>query len=524
MASERAPIRLADMIAALSLATDLAMGQPMAFALRSCVVSVRLGEALGLDDAQLSEIYYQALLRYIGCNADTDVFAALFGDELALRRDFALIDSGKLPDVLRMLARHIGAANEGAGPLRKALNVARGLGVAKGVTHDAFAGHCEVAQRLAERLGFSGSVVDALGQLYERWDGRGEPNGVKGEAIAPAVRVVSLVQDALAVYDAHGADAAVEIVRERRGSAYDPAIADRFCAQASSLLPLFATEPTWEDVLALEPGPRVVLSDADFHRACVAMADFADLKSPFSLGHSRAVGELAARAAERCGLTDDDVSAIERAGLLHDIGSVAVSSGIWCKTSALSEADTERIRMHAYYTERVLARSPALAQLGAIAAQHHERLDGSGYHRAMRASALSPGGKLLAAADTYQAMIERRPHRPAHAAEAAAAELKREAREGRLDPDAVTAVLAAAGHRVAPAGRELVAGLTERELAVLRLLARGRSTKQIAAELQIAPKTADNHIQSIYSKAHVSTRAGATLFAVERGLLGDARV
>jgi HD-GYP domain-containing protein (c-di-GMP phosphodiesterase class II) len=517
----RASVRLAEVIAALSLATDLAMGQPMAFALRSCVLSVRLGEALGFDDAQLSEIYYQALLRYIGCNAETHVFAALFGDELAMRRDIALIDTGKVPDVLRVLARHIRAANEGTGPIHTALSVARGLGVAKGVTHDAFAGHCEVAQRLAERLGFSGTVVDALGQLYERWDGRGEPNGLKGEAIAPAVRVVSLVQDALAVYDAHGADATVATVRHRRGSAYDPKIADRFCAQASTLLPAFGTEPSWDDVLALEPPPRVVLSDAQFHRACVAMADFADLKSPFALGHSRYVAELAARAAERCGLTGDDVSAVERAGLLHDIGSVAVSSGIWCKAGALSESETERVRLHVYYTERVLARSPALARLGAIAAQHHERSDGSGYHRAVRANALSPGGKLLAAADTYQAMIERRPNRAARTPEDAANELKREARDGRLDHDAVNAVLAAAGHRVAPARRELIAGLTERELDVLRLMARGNVTKHIASELHIAPKTADNHIQSIYSKINVSTRAGATLFAVEHGLLDD---
>jgi HD-GYP domain-containing protein (c-di-GMP phosphodiesterase class II) len=516
---QRAPVRLAEVIAALSLATDLAMGQPMAFALRSCVLSVRLGEALGFDGPQLSEIYYQALLRYIGCNAETHVFAALFGDELALRRDIALIDAGKVPDVLRVLARHIRAANEGAGPLQSMLSVVRGLGVAKGVTHDAFAGHCEVAQRLAERLGFSGSVVDALGQLYERWDGRGEPNGLKEEAIAPAVRVVSLVQDALAVYDAHGADATVAMVRQRRGSAYDPRIADRFCAQAATLLPAFGTEPTWDDVLALEPPPRVVLSDEQFHRACVAMADFADLKSPYSLGHSRYVAELAARAADRCGLTGDDVLAVERAGLLHDIGSVAVSSGIWCKAGALSESETERVRLHVYYTERVLARSPALARLGAIASQHHERSDGSGYHRGVRANALSPGGKLLAAADTYQAMIERRPNRASHAPEDAAAELKREGRDGRLDHDAVNAVLAAAGHRVAPARRELVAGLTERELDVLRLMARGNATKHIAVQLHIAPKTADNHIQSIYSKINVSTRAGATLFAVEHGLL-----
>ena len=457
MAAQHAPVRLAEVIAALSLATDLAMGQPMAFALRSCVLSVRLGEALGYDDAQLSEIYYQALLRYIGCNAETHVFAALFGDELALRRDIALVDSGKLPDVLRVLARHIRAANAGLGPLQTALGVARGLGVAKGVTHDAFAGHCEVAQRLAERLGFSGAVVGALGQLYERWDGRGEPNSLTGEAIAPAVRVVSLVQDALATYDAHGADAAVDMVRQRRGSAYDPAIADRFCAHASKLLPAFGIEPTWDDVLALEPSPRVVLSDAEFYRACVAMADFADLKSPF-----RWVTHATSRSSRRARRS----TAASPPKMCRRL-----SARVCCTTSARSpcraasgarrgrcrESETERVRMHVYYTERVLARSPALARLGAIAAQHHERSDGSGYHRAVRGNALSPAGKLLAAADTYQAMIERRPNRPARAAEDAATELKRESREGRLDSDAVNAVLSAAGHRVAPARRELVA-------------------------------------------------------------------
>ncbi|GAC1577395.1 MAG: HD domain-containing protein [Candidatus Elarobacter sp.] len=522
MVSARTGIRLADVIAALSLATDLAMGQPMAFALRSCVVAVRLGEALGYDDAQCCEIYYQALLRYIGCNAETHAFAALFGDELALRRDFAIIDNGNLPEVLRLLARHIRRANDGAGALHMVGGVARGLAAAAGVSRAVFAGHCEVAQRLAARLGVGPAVVASLGQLYERWDGRGLPHGLKGDAIAPAVRVVTLVQDALAVHDAYGPDAAVAIVRRRRGSAYDPDVADRFCALAPALLLAFAAEPTWDAVLALEPGPRAMLSDAELHGACIAMADFADLKSPYSLGHSRSVAALAADAAVRLGLGGAEATAVERAGLLHDIGAVAVSSGIWCKTGTLSESESERARMHAYYTERILSRSPVLARLGAIAAQHHERCDGSGYHRAMRAGALSPGGKLLAAADAYQAMTEARPHRGARAPDDAANALERDARDGRLDADAVSAVLAAAGHRVARGPRDIVAGLTERERSVLRLVARGNSTKQIAVALRIAPKTADNHIQNVYSKIHVSTRAGATLYAVEHGLVADA--
>lgn len=512
-------LRLADVIASLSLATDLAMGQPPAFALRACVLAVRVGEALGLDDAGLAEVYYQALLRYIGCNAETYAQAALYGDELALRRDFALADSGNAGQVLKLLAGHIRRANAGAGPLHVSAVLAHGLLTARSVARDAFAGHCEVAQRLAERLGFGPSVLGALGQLYERWDGHGLPHGIKGEAIAPSVRIVSLVQDAAALCDAHGPDAAIATVRQRSGSAYDPAFAQRFCAIAPALLGSVAAEPSWDEILALEPQPHVVLSEERFDAACLAMADFADLKSPFALGHSRAVAELAAEAARRGGLTQRDAVLVRRAGLLHDIGSVAVSAAIWCKPGALSRTELEQVRLHAYYTERILAQPAALSELGAIAGHHHERIDGSGYHRAVRGAAIAPAAKILAAGDAYQAMLEPRPHRPARAPDEAARELRADARAGRLDGDAVAAVLNAAGHQGARARRESVAGLTERELDVLRLLARGHSTKAIGAELRIAAKTADNHIQSIYGKVAVSTRAGATLFAMEHGLL-----
>lgn len=277
--------------------------------------------------------------------------------------------------------------------------------------------------------------------------------------------------------------------------------------------------PSWEAVLALEPGVRLYLSEEQFDTACQAIADFADLKSPYTLGHSSAVAELAAGAARQCGLPEEDVVAIRRAGLLHDVGRVGISVTIWDKPGPLSEREWERVRLHSYYTERVLARPAALARLGALAALHHERLDGSGYHRGASAGSLPPAARILAAADVYHAMIEPRPHRPARTPEAAAEELRREARAGRLDSEAVNALLAAAGHRVRSARRELLAGLSERELEVLRLIARGHSKKQVASLLTISEKTVDNHIQHIYSKIGVSTRAGATLFAMEHDLL-----
>jgi HD-GYP domain-containing protein (c-di-GMP phosphodiesterase class II) len=272
-------------------------------------------------------------------------------------------------------------------------------------------------------------------------------------------------------------------------------------------------------VRSLEPGTRIYLSDEQFDNACRAIADFADLKSPYTLGHSAGVAALAASAARRYGLPQVDIDALRRAGLLHDIGRVGISAGIWGKPGPLSEREWERVRMHPYYTERVLARPGVLGRLGALAALHHERLDGSGYYRGLPASMLSPSARILAAADVYHAMTEPRPHRPALGPEKAAEQLRHEVRAGRLDSEATDSVLAAAGHQVCTTRRELVAGLSQREIEVLRLIARGYTKKQIADLLIISQKTVDNHVQHIYNKIGVSTRAGATLFATQHDLL-----
>jgi len=512
-------VRLAELMAALSVATDLGMGQPLETALSSCVVAIRLGEALGLDTDTMRDVFYQALLRYIGCNADTYLLAALVGDELALRRDFAAVDPGDVPAVVDLAVRFIRQANAGEPPPRMEAVVARGLLTLPQLTHESFAGHCEVAQRLARRLGLAESLLVCLGQLYERWDGAGQPHGLKGDAVAPAVLVVTLAQDAVVWSRIGGSDAAVATVRKRSGGAYDPGMAERFCEEASSILAGLDREPTWESVLALEPPPRDRLSEEEFDRACEALADFADIKSPYTLGHSTGVAALASGAGRRYGLVDPDVTSLRRAGLLHDIGRVGVSAGLWGKEAPLSEREWEQVRLHAYYTDRVLARPEPLRRLGALASQHHERMDGSGYHRALAGHALVPAARILAAADAYHAMIEPRPHRPALPAEAAEAELRRDVRDGRLDGDAVHAVLAEAGHRVPNIRRERPAGLSQREVEVLRLLARGFSNRDIAKQLFVAPDTVKHHIQHIYDKTSISTRAGATMFAMEHSLL-----
>ncbi len=244
------------------------------------------------------------------------------------------------------------------------------------------------------------------------------------------------------------------------------------------------------------------------------------MKSPYFLGHSRAVADLAAEAAAGLGLPAGDVRNIRRAGLVHDVGRLGISNSIWDKRGPLGPGEWERVWLHPYLTGRILRASRLLAPLGAIAAQHCERLDGSGYPRGDSGPAISPAARILGAADAYQAMREPRPHRPARSPDEAAAALRADVRAGRLDAEAADAVLGAIGHRV-PRRREGPAGLTAREVEVLRLLAQGLSNKEIAARLVISPKTAGNHVEHIYSKIDASSRATASLFAMQHGLLRD---
>jgi HD-GYP domain-containing protein (c-di-GMP phosphodiesterase class II) len=261
-----------------------------------------------------------------------------------------------------------------------------------------------------------------------------------------------------------------------------------------------------------------VLSGERFDAALEAIAAFVDLKSPYTLGHSRAVANLAAEAALRLGLPEAEVRTMRRAGLVHDLGRLGVSNAIWDKRGPRGAGEWERVRIHPFLTERILHGSPALAPLGAIALTHRERLDGSGYPRGLSGPAISREARLLGAVDAYQAMREPRPHRPELSPAEAAAELRAEVRAGRLEAEAVDAVLGAVGHRV-PRRREGAAGLTQREVEVLQLLAQGLSNKEIAERLVISPKTAGSHIEHIYSKIDASSRATASLFAMQNGLL-----
>jgi HD-GYP domain-containing protein (c-di-GMP phosphodiesterase class II) len=508
-------VRRAELIGVLSLATDLAMGQPLEHGLRTALIAVRIGAELALDDRTLEDVYYVSLLQYVGCTAESHLDAEVWGDELAARGEMVPALLGSQAGLFATGLRNIHAD---AGPLRRAGEVLRRAPRMRETLSDWALGHCEVSAMLAERLSLGLGVKEALAHLYERWDGRGFPGRIGGDDVPLPVRVMQVAHDA-DLNSAAGPEGAVEVVRARAGRGLDPTVVTAFQRKAREALALLDAPSIWGELLAAEPGRRPVLERHQVNVGLRAIADFTDMKSPYMSGHSAGVAALAAAAADEAGLPEAERELVERAGLVHDVGRVGVPARIWGKPGPLGRDELERVRLHPYHTERVLVPSPALAAIGRLASLHHERLDGSGYHRGVRGAELPPAARILAVADSYHAMTEPRPHRGPRTPEEAADTLVEEARAGHLDADAVSAVLAAAGH-----GRLVVrgprpAGLSEREAEVLGLLARGLVTKQIAHRLGIAPKTADNHIQRIYAKIGVSTRAAAILFALEHGLV-----
>jgi HD-GYP domain-containing protein (c-di-GMP phosphodiesterase class II) len=510
-------VRLAELLAILSLAADLGMGQPMEHVLRQCLISLRLAQRLGLDEADRVVVYYAALLAWVGCHVDAYEQAKWFGDDLALKADFRRVDFGPAAAGPLFMVRHLGAGK----PVveRARLGVAF-LGDGRRAAETMLENHWLAADALAARLGLAQRVRDSVQQTFERWDGKGVPKGARGEEILLTSRLVTLADVVEVFHRADGTDAAITVAMQRRGTQFDPQVVDIFAAEAASLFADLDEVRSWDAVIGAEPALGTWVAGPELDAALEAIADFTDVKSPYTIGHSRAVADLAGEAARIFGLDGEAGKLVRRAGLVHDLGRLGVSNAIWDKQGRLSHAESERVRLHPYLTERMLAYSPALAPLAAVAVQHHERLDGSGYPRGLSGRAVSAEGRVLAAADFYHSRTEPRPHRPAGTADEAAAQLRAEARTGRMDAEAVAAVLSAAGHR-ATRRPARPAGLTGREIEVLRLLARGLSNKEIGEHLVISRKTAAHHVEHIYAKTGVANRALASLFAANHGLIGD---
>jgi HD-GYP domain-containing protein (c-di-GMP phosphodiesterase class II) len=505
-------MRLAELIGTLSLAVDAGTGLPDHHALRGATLAVGLAREVKADDRTVHDAFYLPLLAMSGCTAESHASASMLGDEVLVGTEAYGLDWGDpremLPVMLRLVRRDRGPFGGLAAVVRAFSKMSSAAEVGRA--------HCEVATHLAERFGFDEAFRAALFQAFERWDGTGKPLKVKGEAIAFGMRIALVAIDANIGHRLGGVEGAVAYTRKHAKRGLDPGLVERFTGAAARLCAPLDEPSPWVTALAAEPEPWRLVNEEGVDEALRAMAHFSDLKCRFTRVHSTGVASLASAAGRRLGLGADLERTLARAGLVHDVGRVATTAAIWDKAEPLTDAERERIRLHSYVGERVLARSPSLASVAEIATVAHERLDGTGYHRRLSAASCTTAARVLAAADVYQAMRESRPYRAALDADRAASELSAMGTRGELCPDAVTAVLGAAGHAVRSLQRPR--GLTDRELEVLRLLVQGLTNKEIASALDISTKTAGHHVQHVLEKLGVTTRAAATMIAMKAGI------
>jgi HD-GYP domain-containing protein (c-di-GMP phosphodiesterase class II) len=517
-----ARLRLADLLAGLSVASDLGFGLPAEQSMRSALVATALARKLNLDDEVVADAFYATLLLHVGCTALAYETATTFGDE---RRLLPVVARTNLADFRDFVTTLLPGATRGlaALPRAKLATLLLVKGAAFGRMYDT--GSCEVGSATARRIGLGDGVQRALYEIAEWWNGGGAPGGLRGEEIALPARIARVATDA-ALYDViAGGDAAVSAVRARAGGMADPEIVRVFAEYSEELLAAAREGDPRDQLLTAEPEPIREIDDGDLGQIARAFGDLADLKLPFTHGHAAEVARLAVAAAANVRLDAAATARLEIAALLHDIGRVAVSNVVWQKPGPLTAAEWEQVRMHPYHSERILATSYALRPMATVAGMHHERLDGSGYHRGCTGRDLTPAARILAAADAFQAMSQERPYRRALTVEQAADELARDARAGRLDGDCVTAVLEAAGRPSRRRRSDLrPAGLSERELEVIGLVALGCSNAEIARRLVISKRTAEHHVQHIYAKLGVASRAAVALFAVEHDLVPRAAV
>jgi HD-GYP domain-containing protein (c-di-GMP phosphodiesterase class II) len=510
--------RRVELLASLSIAIDLGLGQPAEHMLRAALIGTRIADLLRLSNDERDAIFYTTLIMWIGCHADSHEHARWFGDDVAVRRDSYLVDWSGLP-YLRFLMGNVARGD----PLINRLTAMTALFVnARGNLSKLIHSHCASAAVLAEHIGLGSGVQSPIAFSFERYDGGGLPAGAQADAIPIVMRVAQLADMVEVHHRSYGVEGAIALARSRSGGQFDPHIVDVFVRNAEAVLADPPAGDVWTAAMSEAPDSDLRLDDESLNCLLAALGDFVDLKCPFTLGHSRAVASLAADAALAAGLDADTATLLRRAGHVHDLGRIGITNQIWSKPGSLIAAEFERVRLHPYLTTRILSQVNGLEQVAKLAGNHHEHVDGTGYPRGLSDSALTLPDRLLAAAVCYQSAREPRPYRAELSPDDAARRVRHRGQAGELDPMAVEAVLQAAGHH---ADRLTIrpGGLTPREIEVLCLVARGASHKEIAKSLLISDKTARNHVERTYAKIGVSNRVGASMYALQHGLVTATR-
>jgi HD-GYP domain-containing protein (c-di-GMP phosphodiesterase class II) len=517
--------RTADLLGALSLASDLAVGLPAEHGLRSCLIALQLAERLALPASDQVTVYYTSLLMDAGCTAWTSQMARrMMSDEIVARRE--LVFHTNTRNRLHALAWMVRFIAPSAPVARRVGPIADFASHGHEIVREGFLNTCDVARSLAARLGMSPDVQGALLSVFEQWDGGGFPRGMREQDIPLACRIVYISAFFEVFHADAGREGALDLIRKGRGRAFDPHVTDILLGAATDAefwAPLESNQSLWSVVMALEPeSPQRWLTDAQLTDTLVAVADFADLKSPYNLGHSRRVAGAAESIATRLGFPAEELLNLRRAALTHDLGLVAVPSFVLDRRpSDLTRVEREQLRLHPYHSERILANVPALGKAAALVGAHHERVDGQGYYRGLRDRQIPLGAQIIAVADRFDELSHDAPGRPGLAPEAAL-----EAMSLEVGSAFSAAMFEALGQQLGlaqPHAERLhpdwPAGLTDREVEVLQLAAQGLSRRGMSQRLFVSESTVRTHLEHIYAKIGVSSRAAATLFAVENDLL-----
>lgn len=419
---------LSDVVASLSYALDLTEGQPQGHSVRSCLIGMHIGRAIGLSSESLSSLYYALLLKDAGCSANAAPVATTFGaDDHAVKRALKTTNWSNFIEASVYVARHAARGGTPWTRLRHIIGLARG---GSEQTRDLMRIRCERGAAIVQRLGFPPATAAAVRTLDEHWDGKGQPAGLRGEEIPLLGRVCGLAQTTEVFLQSRGLNATVEMLLDRRGSWFDPLLTDVLLEETTN--PLF-----WRQVQAArrpsslcgqEPAERVRwVGSRELDRIAEAFADIIDAKSPFTYRHSKGVAEIARHLGRVLGCSRTDVAGLYRAGLLHDIGKLGISNRILDKPAPLTEAELAEVRLHPRYSMEILSHVTAFAEAAPAAAQHHERLDGSGYPWGLRGDQLDLASRIIAVADVFEALTADRPYRAGLAAAEAVAILHREA-------------------------------------------------------------------------------------------------
>lgn len=507
-AAENAPSTLGELLLTFSTVTSVGLGFGADHGIRTCYVGMHLGADLELAPERMAGLYYAALAKDGGCTCGASQMAEFLGaDEREAIADFVQRDTANELEMLRWLFRHAG---RGSGPATRARRTISALVHGSRFDREASLAECEVAQRVATRLGLSDESALALTACTERWDGKGRPHGLTGEAIPLVARVINLGAAVEIADRFSGRDAAIELVRRGAGKAFDPRIARAFLglAERDEFWSGFDDEEHLnERVRAIEPvDGRLPGGIAVLDRFTEVLADLVDFKRPATAGHARRVAERSQRLGERLGLGAAELVTLRRAALIHDVGLVAISF-----RDLATGRDQAGYRAHAIGAAGLLADIPALQASCELAALHHERIDGSGWPAGAAAARQTASARILAAVCALDEASD-------GAAPIEADILRTLAASPGFDRAVIDALSTDLGApRVAREPRP--AGLTEREVEVLRLAAAGLSLREIAERLVISKHTARHHIESVYAKAGCSTRAAAALFAAEHHLL-----